>query len=53
MRMEGVVRKMQEIFVSNHSTTREKMLLDPYKKTLRSFCKNMDIGLEKTLTSSY
>jgi hypothetical protein len=53
MRMEGVVRKMHEIFVSNHSTMREKMLLDPCKKSLQSFCKNMDIDLEKTLTSGY
>jgi hypothetical protein len=29
MRMEGVVRKMQEILVYNHSNMREKMLLDP------------------------
>jgi hypothetical protein len=53
MRMEGVVRKMQGILVFNHSTMRERMLLNPYRRSLQFFCKIMDIGLKKTFTSSY
>jgi hypothetical protein len=39
--------------ISNHSTMRERMLLDPCKRSLQSFCENMDIGLEKSFTLGY
>jgi hypothetical protein len=47
--MEDVVRKMQEIpyFQSLHHEG------EGVVQSLQSFCKNMDIGLEKTFTSGY